>query len=120
MKHPERLEDYLEHISEAIERAAGYLDPIPDLNAFQKTPMVQDAIIRNIEIIGEAVSKLGGVAPEFIVRHPEIPWAQIRAMRNIAIHEYFYVDLEIVWKTVKHDFPVLKQQIDGLLRQKER
>ncbi len=51
MKHPERIQDYLEHIAEAIDRATGYLHPLPDLEAFQKNPQVQDAVIRNIEII---------------------------------------------------------------------
>ena len=57
MKHPERVEDYLEHIAEAIERATDYLQPVPDLEAFQKNPQVQDAVVRNIEIIGEAVKQ---------------------------------------------------------------
>ena len=52
MKHPERVEDYLEHIAEAIERATGYLQSVPDLAAFRKNPQVQDAVVRNIEIIG--------------------------------------------------------------------
>jgi uncharacterized protein with HEPN domain len=49
MKHPERVEDYLEHTAEAIERATGYLQPVPDLQAFQNNPQVQDAVIRNID-----------------------------------------------------------------------
>ena len=51
MKHPERVQDYLEHIAEAIDRATGYLQPIPDHKAFQRNPQVQDAVIRNIEVI---------------------------------------------------------------------
>jgi uncharacterized protein with HEPN domain len=115
MKHPERVEDYLEHIAEAIDRATGYLQAVPDLTAFQQNPQVQDAVVRNIEIIGEAVNKINSTAPDFIQRHPELPWAQMRGMRNIAIHEYFFVDLEIVWTTVRDDFPKLKHQIDVLL-----
>lgn len=120
MKHPERLEDYLEHIAEAIERAAGYLQPLPDLEALQKNHQVQDAVVRNIEIIGEAVNKIHNLAPDFINRHPELPWAQMRGMRNVVIHEYFFVDLKIVWTTVKDDLPRLKQQIDGLLIEQRR
>ena len=116
MKHPERVEDYLEHIAEAIERATGYLQSVPDLAAFRKNPQVQDAVVRNIEIIGEAVNKINSTAPDFIERHPELPWAQMRGMRNVAIHEYFFVDLEIVWNTVKDDLPRLKQQVDALLK----
>jgi uncharacterized protein with HEPN domain len=116
MKHPERVEDYLEHIAEAIDRATGYLHPVPDFAAFQENQQVQDAVVRNIEIIGEAVSKINTTAPDFIQQHPELPWAPMRGMRNIAIHEYFYVDLKIVWTTVKDDLPKLKKQIDALLK----
>ena len=101
------MEDYLEHIVEAIDRATGYLQPLPDLEAFKKNPQVQDAVVRNIEIIGEAVNKINSAAPEFIKQHPELPWQQMRRMRNIAIHEYFFVDLQIVWTTVRQDFPRL-------------
>lgn len=120
MKHPERIEDYLEHIAEAIERATGYLQPLKDLEAFQKNQQVQDAVVRNIEVIGEAVNKIHKLAPDFSNRHPELPWARMRGMRNIAIHEYFFVDLKIVWTTVKDDLPRLKQQIDGLLVEQRR
>jgi uncharacterized protein with HEPN domain len=116
VKHLGRIEDYLEHIAEAIDRATGYLRVVPDLEAFQKNQQVQDAVVRNIEIIGEAVSKIYGVAPDFIRQHSGLPWAQMRGMRNLAIHEYFFVDLGIVWNTVKKDFPKLKEQIDDLLK----
>ena len=89
MKHPERLEDYLEHIAEAIERATGYLQPLQDLEALQRNQQVQDAVVRNIEIIGEAVNKIHNLAPDFIGRHPELPWARMRGMRNVVLHEYF-------------------------------
>ena len=78
MKHPERVEDYLEHIAEAIERATSYLRPLPDLKAFQDNPQVQDAVMRNIEIIGEAVNKINSEAPAFVERHCEVPWANAR------------------------------------------
>jgi uncharacterized protein with HEPN domain len=67
-------------------------------------------LFRNIEIIGEAVNKINSTAPDFIPQHPGLPWAEMRGMRN------FFVDLEIVWTTVKDDFPRLKQQIDALLK----
>ncbi len=104
MRHPERIEDYLGHIAEAIERATGYLQPLPDVEAFEKNRQVQDAVVRNIEVIGEAVSKINTLAPDFIDQHPQLPWAQMRAMRNVVIHEYFFVDLKVVWTTIKNDF----------------
>jgi uncharacterized protein with HEPN domain len=115
MKHPQRVEDYLDHIAEAIARATGYLQTVPAMEALERNTQVQDAVVRNIEIIGEAVSKIQTVAPDFIKQHSELPWTRMRGMRNIAIHEYFFVDLKIVWTTVKVDLPKLKNQIDALL-----
>ena len=66
--------------------------------------------------MGEAVNKISSAAPEFIQEHPEFPWAQMRGMRNVAIHEYFFVDLEVVWITVKDHLPMLKKQIEALLK----
>jgi uncharacterized protein with HEPN domain len=120
MKHPERLEEYLEHILEAIERALSYIQPLPTAEAFQQNQQVQDAVIRNIEIIGEAANQIGNMAPGFIDVHPEVPWAQMRAMRNRVIHGYFFVDSKIVWTTVKIDLPKLKDQVDGLLTELRR
>lgn len=116
MNHPERVQDYLEHIAEAIDRATSYLQPIPDLESFRGNPLVQDAVVRNIEIIGEAVNKIQKMAPDFIKEHAALPWAQMRGMRNLTIHEYFFVDLEIIWTTVKADLPKLRQQIEALER----
>lgn len=115
MKHPQRLEDYLDHIVEAIDRATTYLQGVPDIEAFRANLQVQDAVVRNIAVIGEAVNRVQSVDPDFLKRHPHIPWARICEMRNIAIHEYFFVDLEVVWTTVKSDFPQLRQQISELL-----
>ena len=66
MKHPERVEDYLEHIAEAIRRATDYLRDTEDFAAFELDQRSQDAVVRNVEIIGEAVSKISSVAPDFI------------------------------------------------------
>src|SRR5215469_13625285 len=82
-------------------------------------PQIQDAVVRNIEIIGEAVSHINRMAPDFIAGHPQLPWAQMRDMRNLVIHAYFAIDLKVVWTTVRNDLPALKQQIDELLN-KER
>ena len=76
--------------------------------------------MRNIEIIGEAVTKINSLAPDFINQHSQIPWAQMRAMRNVVVHEYFFVDLKVVWTTVRDDLPRLKHQIDDLLNEQQR
>jgi uncharacterized protein with HEPN domain len=115
MKHPERVEDYLGHIVEASTRALSYLRDVTSLDAFEKDMRNQDAVVRNIEIIGEAATKIHKVAPDFAATHPDIPWAAMRAMRNIITHEYFSVNLQIVWDTVKNDLPMLLQKITPLL-----
>ena len=66
MRHPERVEDYLEHIAKAIERATGYVGRFHSLSAFQQSQLEQDAVIRNIEIIGEAARQIQRQAPEFV------------------------------------------------------
>ena len=74
MKHPERVEDYLGHIAEAIARATSYVQPLQGIEAFRQNPLVQDGIVRNIEIIGEATTQINRMAPDFIAQHPELPW----------------------------------------------
>ena len=115
MNHPDRVRDYLEQIVEAISRAESYLSDSRDFAAFQSDQRSQDAIIRNIEIIGEAAAKILKTAPAYAAAHPAMPWAQMRAIRNVVIHEYFSVDLAIVWDTVRNDFPALKARTLALL-----
>jgi uncharacterized protein with HEPN domain len=68
-----------------------------------------------MEVIGEAAIKLHKVAPDIATAHPDIPWKDMRTMRNKLIHDYFDVDLDIVWSTVQQDLPVLANQIRALL-----
>jgi hypothetical protein len=63
MRHPQRVEDCLRHIAEAIDRARSHVQPLPGIEAFEKNPQVQDAVVRNIEIIGEAVNHINRMAP---------------------------------------------------------
>jgi uncharacterized protein with HEPN domain len=90
------------------------------LGAFQKDLQAQDAVVRNIEIIGEAANHINRADPNFITQHPQIPWANMRDMRNVIAHQYFGVDLRVVWATVKNDLPALKQQINQLLNEQMR
>ncbi len=91
MKHPERVSDYLANIIEATNRAIGYARGM-DLTAFREDARTQDAVVRNIEIIGEAANALHQAAPDYTKLHQEIPWSYIRGMRNIITHEYWRVD----------------------------
>lgn len=113
--HPERVADYLQHILDAIERAITYAAQAGNADAFKGHPLLQDGIVRNMEVIGEAAIKLHKVAPDIATAHPDIPWKDMRTMRNKLIHDYFDVDLDIVWSTVQQDLPVLANQIRALL-----
>ena len=101
---------YLRHIRDAIARIGKYT--AQGRKAFFEDSMVQDAVIRNLEVIGEAVR---GLPPELKHRHPEIPWRSITALRNVLIHEYFGVDLEIVWRVVQRRIPTLKRHVEAML-----
>jgi uncharacterized protein with HEPN domain len=107
-----RLVDYLDHILRAIERIGRYTVGM-DEPAFHASDLVQDAVIRNIEIIGEAANKVLRDEPEFAGRHADIPWQVMYSMRNRVSHGYDKVDVEIVWKTLQHDLPGLYQQIEA-------
>jgi len=87
---------------------------------FLQNEMAQDAVIRNVEIIGEASHNIEQHHPEFAVEHPELPLAFAYQMRNAVAHGYFKVDLEIVWKTIHNDLPGLYEQIKEVLGELER
>ena len=101
-----RVPDYLGHILEAIERIEEYVSDMDEL-AFLSSKLVQDAVIRNIEIIGEASNNIQRVDPVFAAQHAEIPWQVMYAMRNRVSHGYDKVDFEMVWKTICNDLPDL-------------
>jgi len=113
--HPERVADYLQHILDAIERAMAYAAQAGNAATFKSHSLLQDGIVRNMEVIGEAAIKLHKVAPDIATAHPDIPWRDMRTMRNKLIHDYFDVDLDIVWSTVRQDLPALANQIRALL-----
>ncbi|HLB52472.1 MAG TPA: DUF86 domain-containing protein [Chlamydiales bacterium] len=83
---------------------------------FSKNQSLQDAVIRRLEIIGEAVKNL---PLAYRAKHPDIPWKQMAGMRDILTHHYFDVDLVLTWKVVKHELPQVKKQISALLKEPE-
>lgn len=109
-RDPQRLPDYLGHILEAIKRIQHYVDDMDEVG-FLNSKLVQDAVIRNLEVIGEASRNIERVHPEFAAAHPELPLALANDMRNALAHGYFKVDLEIVWKTIQNNLPELHAQI---------
>ena len=104
----------IEDIDEALNRIFEYVDGL-DYDTWKTDRKTIDAVIRNIEVIGEAASHV----PENIQEvYAEIPWYQMKGMRNVLIHEYFGVDLKVLWKTVQDDLPALKIKIGKILKEK--
>ena len=103
-RDPQRLADYLAHILEAIERIENYVSDMDEVT-FLDNKLVQDAVIRNFEIIGEASHNIEKHFPDFVATHPELPLASAYQMRNAIAHGYFKVDFEIVWKTIHSELP---------------
>jgi uncharacterized protein with HEPN domain len=110
------IDDFLRHMLEASERIKRYTHKMTK-QEFLENELIQDAVLRNISIFGEAVSNIRREYPEFVTVHPEIPWQLIYGMRNRIIHDYLYVDLESVWQTVEKDIPELEQELLKLVRQ---
>ena len=110
-----RVPDYLDHIRSAIERIFRYTEDM-DEAAFARDELVQDAVIRNLEIIGEASRNIERADPSFVARHPRIAFGNARAMRNVLSHGYYKVDLGTVWDTIENDLLELSEQIVDALR----
>lgn len=101
----------IQDIVDSIDKIKIYLDQI-DYENFKKNNLLIDAVIRNFEIIGEASNHL----PENIrSSNPDIPWKQMRGIRNILLHEYFGVDLETVWYTATIHLPSLNEKLIAIL-----
>ena len=93
------------------------MDTAEGEKAFFEDRRIRDAVIRNLEIIGEAVKNMSG---ELKLKYPQIPWRQIAGMRDKLIHEYFGVNLNIVWDTVNEFLPVFQKQLKEILAKLER
>lgn len=108
------LLDYLGHIQLAIGRIQRYLAEV-DQASFLGNEEKQDAVIRNLEIIGEAAGNIQRRFPEFASQHPNLPLKAASGTRNLLAHGYFKVDLDVVWKTIVMDLPVLRVQIKEVI-----
>lgn len=100
----------LDDIRRAIDKIAKYTSGLSK-QSFISNEMVVDAVVRNLEVIGEAAKRL----PEsFQNKHPEIPWRQIAGLRNRIVHHYFGLDLEIVWNVISSDLKDLAKRLDNV------
>jgi uncharacterized protein with HEPN domain len=106
---PEKL--YLTDIIEAADAIGRFCEEI-SFEEMTSDEMRQAAVLQKLIVIGEAVTRLPS---KFHQEHKEIPWADIAGFRNIAVHEYFAIQWDIVWETVTQDVPVLRKQIAELL-----
>lgn len=110
---PPRDRFYLQHILDAISRIESYLEGI-DRQRFGETPLVQDGVIRQLEIIGEASKRLSADLKDNL---SSVPWRQVAGMRDKLTHDYMGVDLDAVWKTAIEDLAPLKMAVqEGLQR----
>lgn len=100
---------YLQHAIEAIDAITSYTTD--GEQAFFSDAKTQDAVIRNIEVIGQAAK---GISEQTRAREPDVPWRQIAGMRDKLIHEYFGVDLALVWDVVSRDLPDLRPRLQRL------
>jgi uncharacterized protein with HEPN domain len=105
---------YAGHMLEAIARIRRYVGR-KGRTAFLASPLLQDAVIRNIEIIGEAA---GRVSRAFAARHAAIPWRDIAGMRHRLIHGYLTVNPDTVWQVVKRDLPALEKDLRAIAASK--
>jgi uncharacterized protein with HEPN domain len=103
--------DYLQDMLTATTRALQFVEGIT-LTAFEANVEKQYAVVRALEIIGEAANKVSVANRD---RYPNLPWREMIGMRNAVIHGYFGVDNQVVWRTVQEDLPALKAQLEQII-----
>lgn len=101
---------YLIHISECIARIESYTTGGRD--AFTQSTLIQDAVIRNLQVMGESAKRL---SQETKAKHPDVEWRGASGLRNVLVHDYLGIDLDTVWDVLEKDLPLFKQAISQLL-----
>lgn len=114
MTDPARIPFFLGHVVEAIDRIQGYVAGL-DESEFLDNHLVQDAVVRNLEVIGEACNNVRKHDLSFVEAHPEIPWGSVIGNRNYLSHGYFHVSYTSVWNTVQLHLPALRAAVVALL-----
>ena len=107
---------YLRHILDAITRIEEYTAGI-EYEDFMQHHLIQDGVIRQIEIIGEATKR---ISDEIKKKHLGIPWKDMAGMRDKLIHDYLGVDMDALWDTVENDIPTLKSKLKDIIEKGEK
>ena len=105
---------YLEDMLEAANRIERYLKGMT-IGKLRKDTLVLDGIVRNLEIVGEAAKNIPSPIKN---KYPEVEWKKIAGLRDVLAHEYFGIDLEVVWDIVKNKLPSLREKIKTILKRK--
>ena len=106
----QRLGDYVDHMRQAARDACDFVSGLTK-DDFLKDKRTQQAVIMSLVIIGEAAKKVMDADPEFVSAHPEVPWRNMRGMRNRIAHGYFEINLDVVWDTVQTALPEWLKQL---------
>ena len=104
---------YVEDVLECIKKVEKYIGDM-DFTLFEKDDKTVDAVIKNLETIGEAT---GHIPDDIKARHKDIPWKEIVGLRNRIVHGYFNIDLKIIWGVIKQELPTLKIQLEHILKE---
>jgi uncharacterized protein with HEPN domain len=112
MKKQRDYSDYLNDIYDSINKGISFINEMT-YEEFKEDEKTQYALTRVIEIIGEASKK---IPVEIKTQSEEIPWREISGMRDLLVHDYFGVNIKVVWETVMNDFPVLEEKIQKLIK----
>ena len=106
---------FLSHILESISEIEKYLEGISE-DEFSRSTQIQDAVVRRLEIIGEASKN---IPPSLKEKYPKIPWRKITGMRDVLIHGYFGVNMKLVWDASTQDIMELKKEIKMILKEEK-
>ena len=115
MSQENRLPDYLEHMRQAAADACGFVAGM-DKAGFVADKRTQQAVVMSLVILGEAATKVMDGFAGFAQAHPQVPWRNMRGMRNRIAHGYFDINLDVVWDTVQTALPELLRQLPGVQR----
>lgn len=113
MSDVERLLEYLHRMQAAARQALGFVSDL-DLERFQEDVRTQMAVTMALVLVGEAASRMSALFPDFTEEHTEVPWARIKGMRNLIAHDYYELEMALVWDTLQRELPNLIAQIEEL------